>query len=83
MSAVRAGCLKQRATMSPVRRPAWASLTSSPLVRRVSLLVQVKSNRWPGRAEMERLRALPVPPGCRREVHRWRDGAQLPDVREV
>lgn len=47
------------------------------------LLVQVKSNSWPGRTEMERLRSFLTPPGCRKEVHRWRDWARLPDVREV
>lgn len=47
------------------------------------VLVQVKSNRWPSLLEMEEMRMFPCPPGCRRLVHRWRDRARLPDVREL
>lgn len=47
------------------------------------LLVQVKSRDWPGFAEMARLQAFPAPPGVRKVVHRWRDRASVPDVREV
>lgn len=47
------------------------------------LLVQVKANRWPSPAEMAAMAALPVPPNCRRVVHRWRDRVALPDVREI
>lgn len=47
------------------------------------LFVQVKSRDWPGRVEMSTLRAFPCPPHCRRIVHRWRDGARRPDVREL
>ena len=47
------------------------------------LLVQVKANRWPGREELAAMQAIPVPPNCRRVVHRWRDRCALPDVREV
>ena len=47
------------------------------------VLVQCKSNSWPGAVEMETLRAFPAPPNCRKLVHRWRDGRRLPDVREV
>jgi hypothetical protein len=47
------------------------------------LLVQVKSNRWPGREEMETLKAFVCPPNCRRIVHRWSDGKRVPDVREI
>ena len=46
-------------------------------------LVQVKSNRWPGNAEMQTLREFKAPPGCRKLVHRWRDRKRVPDVREV
>ena len=35
------------------------------------VLVQVKSNRWPPRTEMERLYAFPSPEGCTKYVHRW------------
>lgn len=47
------------------------------------LLVQVKSNDWPGSVEMETLRNFKVPPNTRKLVHRWRDHARTPDVREV
>jgi hypothetical protein len=47
------------------------------------VLVQVKANGWPGRAEMETLRAFPAPLNARKEVHRWRDGQRAPDVRIV
>lgn len=47
------------------------------------LLVQVKSNTWPGSAEMEVLKDFPAPPCCRKLVHRWRTGQRMPDVREV
>ncbi len=46
------------------------------------IVVQVKSNRWPDRAEMEALRAFPCPPNCRKLIHRWRDRRSTPDVRE-
>jgi Holliday junction resolvase len=44
---------------------------------------QVKSNAWPGTAELARLRAFVAPANVRKVVHRWRDGARAPDVREV
>lgn len=47
------------------------------------VLVQVKSRDWPGAVEMELLRGFAVPPGVKRLIHRWRDGASRPDVREV
>jgi Holliday junction resolvase len=47
------------------------------------VLVQVKSNDWPGRVEMETLRLFSVPPNARKLVHRWRDRQRLPDVREL
>lgn len=48
------------------------------------LLVQVKSNRWPGSDEMRALVRFPAPPGVRKLVHRWRDGVtSAPDVREL
>jgi hypothetical protein len=45
--------------------------------------VQVKTRDWPGSVELETLRAFPVPPNCRKLVHRYRDGVRLPDVREL
>ena len=47
------------------------------------VLVQVKSNAWPGTAEMETLTGFRCPSNCRRLVHRWRDRQRLPDVREL
>lgn len=47
------------------------------------VLVQVKSNAWPGSVEMEALRAFLAPPNARKVVHRWRDRQRLPDLREV
>ena len=47
------------------------------------VVVQVKSNKWPGRKEMEALQAFKCPPNCRRLVHRWRDGHGQPDVRNL
>ena len=45
--------------------------------------VQVKTRDWPGAAEMETLKLFPVPPNCRKLVHRYRDGVRLPDVKEL
>jgi Holliday junction resolvase len=47
------------------------------------LLVQVKSNRWPGRAELEAIAKFATPANCRKLIHRWRDRRSSPDVREV
>ncbi len=47
------------------------------------VLVQVKSNDWPGSIEMQTLREFVSPPNVRRLVHRWRDRQRLPDVREL
>ena len=47
------------------------------------VLVQVKSNDWPGSVEMETLSLYSVPPNARKPVHRWRDRQRLPDVREL
>lgn len=47
------------------------------------LLCQVKSNEWPRAAEMAQIAAFAVPPSCRKIVHRWKDRASAPDVREV
>jgi len=47
------------------------------------VLVQVKTNAWPGSVEMETLRNFPVPPNCRKILHRWRDRQRLPDVKEI
>lgn len=47
------------------------------------VLVQVKSNRWPGSVEMEQLTMFRAPPNARKLVHRWDDHARQPRVREV
>lgn len=47
------------------------------------VLVQVKSNDWPGTAEREQLHDFPAPPLCKKLLHRWRDRQRLPDVREL
>ena len=47
------------------------------------VLVQVKTNSWPGSVEMEQLSLFKAPPNARKLVHRWRDRQRLPDVREV
>lgn len=48
-----------------------------------TLLVQVKSNRWPPPAEMAVLREFVCPPGVRKVVHRWDTRKSLPQVMEV
>lgn len=47
------------------------------------VLVQTKSNRWPRSEEMARLLSFHVPVGVRKEIHRWKDYARSPEVREV
>lgn len=47
------------------------------------VLLQAKSNQWPGSAEMESIREFIAPPNARKLVHRWRDRVRIPDVREV
>ena len=47
------------------------------------VLVQVKTNDWPGSTEMEGIRLFTAPPNARKLVHRWRDRHATPDVREV
>jgi hypothetical protein len=47
------------------------------------ILVQVKTCDWPGAVEMEQLREFRCPPNAKKLVHRWRDRARLPDVKEI
>lgn len=47
------------------------------------VLVQTKTGRWPGTEEMEMLALFPVPPNCRKLVHRWMPRQRLPDVKEL
>ncbi len=46
-------------------------------------LCQVKVRDWPDLVEMLRLEEFPCPPGTKKLIHRWRDRAQVPDVREL
>lgn len=47
------------------------------------VLVQVKSNRWPGTAEVETIRRFKAPANCRKLIHVWKDRASAPDEREI
>lgn len=48
------------------------------------ILVQVKSNRWPGSEELAEIRAFVCPVAvCIKRVYRWRDGCTEPDVMNV
>ena len=46
------------------------------------VLLQVKTRDWPGSVEMTTLREFAIPPNTRKIVHRWRDRARLPDVKD-
>lgn len=48
-----------------------------------ALLIQVKSNRWPGTVEMQALSQFIAPHYGRKIVERWDDYAKSPLVREV
>lgn len=47
------------------------------------VLVQVKTNAWPGSVETETMKSFPAPANARKLIHRWRDRQRLPDVREL
>lgn len=47
------------------------------------VLVQVKTNAWPGTVERETLAGFRCPANCRRLIHRWRDRKRIPDVIEL
>lgn len=47
------------------------------------ILVQCKSNAWPGSVEMEALAMFKAPSNARKLVHRWDDYAREPKVREL
>jgi Holliday junction resolvase-like predicted endonuclease len=47
------------------------------------VLVQVKSNAYPGTLERLAMIEFPVPANCRKLIHRWRDHARQPDVQEL
>lgn len=47
-------------------------------------LCQVKSgNAKPSTAEIVAMRALPVPPNCRKVVHLWRPRQKLPEINTI
>lgn len=45
------------------------------------VLVQVKTERWPSRTEIEDMLKFPCPPACRKVIHRWRAGRSQPDIK--
>ena len=47
------------------------------------VVVQVKSNRWPERAETELLVDFRGPPNCKKQIWRWDDRVKLPKVRNL
>jgi len=47
------------------------------------VLCQVKSRDWPGTVEMEAIRNFVCPPFCRKDIHRFRDGQRLRDIKVV
>lgn len=47
------------------------------------LLVQVKSNRWPGGRELQALSAFCAPPYGHKIIERWDDYARSPIVRGI
>lgn len=46
-------------------------------------LVQCKSGAWPTPAELETIRAIPVPDHTTKFIHRWDHRATLPVVKEI
>lgn len=69
------GCTRAAATLG-----AWDIIAAGPAD---VVLVSVKTNACPRRAEIERLDAFTVPPTCRKLVHQWRDRQRRPDIRGV
>lgn len=47
------------------------------------MLVQVKTGKFPSKAELEAILLFPAPPNTTKIIHRWRDHARFPDVRLV
>ena len=47
------------------------------------VLIQVKTNGWPGTKEMERIKNFKCPVNCQKIIHRWDDGYTIPQIREV
>lgn len=47
------------------------------------ILLQVKTRDWPSAAELEQIKLFRCPPNTKKLIHRWRDRARLPSVREI
>jgi hypothetical protein len=47
------------------------------------VLLQVKSNRPPGRREMKVLQEFKAPSCCTKLLHIWRDGQGTPEVKAI
>lgn len=47
------------------------------------LLVQVKSNRKPSKAELETIRNMLTPNNCRKLIHVWLDRQAMPNIEIV
>lgn len=69
-----------RCTRSGSSLGCWDLIGVSPLS---VVLIQVKTNRWPGTAEMRELRDFAAPASVQKLIHRWNNYAQVPVVREV
>ena len=58
----------------------WDIIAISPNLTR---LIQAKSNRWPGTAEMDRIKSFQVPPFHQKEVWRQDDYAREPKIKVI
>ncbi len=47
------------------------------------LFIQVKSNRFPGKTEIELMKDFVCPANSRKIVHVWKDRRALPEIKEV
>ena len=69
-----------RCTRAAASLGEWDIIAISPCDVR---LIQVKSNRWPGSDEMDRLEQFRTPSNVIKEVWRWDDYAREPRVRPI
>jgi len=92
VNAKRKGTRNERRSIRPLKAAGYRCCRSAASLRAWDIigigsydvvLVQVKSNAWPGSLEMEALRGFATTGNCRHLVHRWRDRQRLPDVREL
>jgi hypothetical protein len=56
---------------------------SKPPGRCCEYIAPGRGTNGPGAVEMGTLKLFPVPPNCRKLIHRWVDRRALPDVREL